>query len=109
MVYTSLRTRFTKLKKMKSGDGRAVKVYETIGVYLGYTVAHYAAMYDIKNLLVLGRVTSGDGGELIISKALEVLKDEFPELVKGLSLRTASERDKRCGQAVAAASLPSLD
>src|ERR1035438_3565959 len=31
---------------MAKGDGRAAKIYETIGVYLGYTILHYADFYD---------------------------------------------------------------
>jgi predicted NBD/HSP70 family sugar kinase len=93
---------------MKSGDARAVKIFETIGVYFGYAVAHYADFYDFRNLLVLGRVTSGPGGEMIIDRAKAVLADEFPELSERIQMRTPDERDKRLGQAVAAASLPVL-
>ena len=39
------------------------------------------------------------------SKVLEI---EFPELATNIQLRTPNEQDKRHGQAVAAASLPSL-
>lgn len=90
------------------GDSRARQVYESLGVWLGYTVAHYAAFYDLKNLLLLGRVTSGAGGELMLAKAIEVLRDEFPEYAETIRFRTPNEKDKRHGQAVAAASLPSL-
>jgi len=91
---------------MAAGDVRARSIYETIGVYFGYSVAHYADFYDIRNLLILGRVTSGEGGEVILEKAAAVLRDEFPELA--IQLRTPDEKDKRHGQAVAAASLPKL-
>jgi len=93
---------------MKSGDAQAAKIFESIGVYFGYAVAHYADFYDLRNLLVLGRVTSGPGGEMIIDRAKAVLADEFPELSKRIRMRTPDERDKRLGQAVAAASLPVL-
>jgi len=53
-------------------------------------------------------VTSGAGGELIVGKANEVLRADFPELAKKLSLHLPDERSKRVGQAVAAASLPKL-
>lgn len=89
---------------MKEGDERARKIYETIGVHFGYTIAHYADFYNIRNLLILGRVTSGDGGQIIIDKAEEVLKAEFPELK--INLCVPDEKTKRHGQAVAAASLP---
>ena len=95
-------------KLMAAGDERARKIYETIGVCFGYSIAHYAEFYDIRVLLILGRVTSGEGGEIIIQKAREVLRAEFPELAARISLRTPDEKDKRHGQAVAAASLPAL-
>jgi predicted NBD/HSP70 family sugar kinase len=91
---------------MAAGDDRAQSVYESIGTVLGYSVAHYADYYDIRNLLILGRVTSGPGGEVILTKAREVLTSEFPELASGIRLAMPDEKDKRHGQAVAAASLP---
>ena len=93
-------------KLMAAGDPRARAIYETIGVCFGYAIAHYADFYEIRNLLILGRVTSGEGGEIIIAKASDVLRDEFPEIA--INLRTPDEKDKRHGQAVAAASLPKL-
>lgn len=93
-------------KLMAEGDERAAAIYQTIGVYFGYSIAHFADFYDIEKLLILGRVTSGQGGEDIIKYAKQVLELEYPELAKKISLRTPSESDKRHGQAVAAASLP---
>jgi predicted NBD/HSP70 family sugar kinase len=92
----------------KQGDPRPPRIFETIGVYLGYALAHYAEMYDFRHLLVLGRVTSGAGGDLIVHKAKEVLRADFPELAKKLSLHLPDEKSKRVGQAVAAASLPEI-
>jgi len=91
---------------MAEGDPRAHAIYETIGTCFGYAVAHYADFYEIRNLLILGRVTSGEGGKVILEKAAAVLRDEFPEIA--IQLRTPDEKDKRHGQAVAAASLPKL-
>jgi predicted NBD/HSP70 family sugar kinase len=93
-------------KLMAAGDVRARRIYETIGTCFGYTIAQYADFYDLRVLLILGRVTSGEGGEIIIAKASEVLRAEFPELAERIALRTPDEKDKRHGQAVAAASLP---
>ena len=101
-----------KLKQVQSlmaqGDERARKIYETIGTYLGYAVAHYADFYDFRNVLILGRVTSGPGGDLIIAVAKEVLATEFLELSKRIAFHIPDEKDKRHGQAIAAASLPKL-
>jgi predicted NBD/HSP70 family sugar kinase len=93
---------------MAAGDQRAHKIYETIGVYLGYNIAHYADFYEIRNLLVLGRVLSGPGGDLILVTAGQVLKEEFPALAAQIRFHIPGEKEKRHGQAVAAASLPSI-
>ena len=93
---------------MAQGDVRARKIYQTIGTYLGYTIAHYASFYDFDHVLILGRVTSGEGGDVILSGAKDVLKAEFPELANRIAFHTPDENDKRHGQAVAAASLPQI-
>ena len=95
-------------KLMAAHDDRARKIYQTIGVYLGYSIAHFADFYEIRNLLVLGRVMTGEGGDLILSTAGEVTKAEFPALAQSIHVHTPGETEKRHGQAVAAASLPSL-
>ncbi len=96
-------------KLMAAGDKRAAKIYSTIGTYLGYTIAHYADFYEIRKMLLLGRVTSGQGGNIIIEKAREILATEFPELERQIEIITPNEKDKRHGQAVAAASLPRIE
>ena len=93
---------------MAKGDDRAAKIYETIGVYLGYSMAHYADFYDFRQALILGRVTTGKGGDIVISRAEEVLKKEFPEVAAKIELRVPDEKSRRVGQAVAAASLPAV-
>jgi predicted NBD/HSP70 family sugar kinase len=90
------------------GDERARLIFETIGVYLGYGVACYADYYDIRQLLILGRVTSGEGGPIILARAREVLQAEFPELAAQVTMDLPDEMARRVGQAVAAASLPEL-
>ena len=93
---------------MKKGDERAAKIYETIGVYLGYTIPHYADFYDFAHMLILGRVTTGEGGDIVLSKAREVLGREFPEMADAIEMHVPDEKTRRVGQAVAAASLPKL-
>ena len=93
---------------MKEGDDRARQIYQTIGTYLGYGVAHFASFYDLHHVLVLGRVTSGTGGDDIINGARQVLEIEFPELAKQIAFHVPDEHDKRHGQAIAAASLPEV-
>lgn len=93
---------------MADEDYRAAKIYETIGTYLGYGVAHMADFYDIQHILVLGRVTSGAGGDIMLRGAREVLAVEFPDLADQITFHVPDEKDKRHGQAIAAASLPTL-
>ena len=95
-------------KLMAKGDARALNIYQTIGTYLGYAIAHYAEFYDIRHLLILGRVTTGQGGEVILHGAKDVLVREFPELASKIALQMPDEKSKRHGQAMAAASLPVL-
>lgn len=93
---------------MAQGDARARSIYETIGTYFGYTIAHYADFYDFRHLLLLGRVLSGEGGNLILEVGQRVLQDEFPEIAERVQMHTPGEEEKRHGQAVAAASLPEI-
>lgn len=90
---------------MAKNDSGVAKIYETIGVYLGYAIAHYADFYDFEHMLILGRVTTGHGGDIVLEKAREVLAEEFPDLDK-IKLHVPDEKSRRIGQAVAAASLP---
>lgn len=91
---------------MEKDDPRARQVFESVGVCFGYTVAHYLDFYDIGHLLMLGRVTSGKGGDLVLETARRVLREEFPTLAGGVKLVVPDEASRRVGQAIAAASLP---
>ena len=93
---------------MDRGDERAGAIFETIGVTLGFTIPWYQVFYRFSNLLVLGRVMSGPGGKIIVDKAAEVLKAEFPETAARVRLHLLDEKSRRVGQAVAAASLPEI-
>ena len=95
-------------KLMEEGDERALKIYDAIGIYLGYTLAHYAEFYEFQYVLLLGRVTTGPGGEHIITRSKEVMASEFPELAERIKFHFPDETEKRHGQAIAAASLPKI-
>ncbi len=90
------------------GDERARLIFETIGVYLGYALAHYRSYYDLSHVLILGRVTSGEGGSVILERCREVLKAEFPDMAEAVSVNLPDEKARRVGQSVAAASLPAI-
>ena len=95
-------------KAMAEGDQRAADIYDTIGAYFGYAIAFYTEFYDIKHVLIMGRVTSGEGGQILLNRAQEVLDKEFPELAKKIQLHIPDENSRRVGQSVAAASLPEI-
>lgn len=92
-------------KLNENDDPRAQKIFETIGTYLAYAIAYYSVFYRIKHILLLGRVTSGKGGNIILEKAKAVLKDEFP-MYAHINITMPDEESRRVGQSIAAASLP---
>lgn len=93
----------------ENGDERALQIFQTIGVYLAHTLAHFSQHYAIKHVLLLGRVMSGIGGEWILKLAKEVLASEFAELSDQIQISIPDDRLRRHGQAIAAASLPSIN
>ena len=93
---------------MAENDPRAAAIYDTIGVYFGYAIAYYSLFYDIKHVLIMGRVTSGEGGVIILDRANKVLAEEFPELAEKCQLHIPDESSRRVGQSIAAASLPEI-
>lgn len=94
--------------KLEAGHPGAVQIWESIGIYLGYAIAHYTDFYDLKHVLLLGRCTSGRGGPLILRGAQAVLKEEFADLAARIHLHLPDEHSRRVGQAIAAASLPQV-
>ena len=93
-------------KLMEEGSAAAAQVYESIGVYLGHTLAYYYDLYGCRHVLLLGRVMSGKGGDLILATAKRVLADEYPELEGKILPELPDEKFRRVGQSMAAASLP---
>ena len=93
-------------KLMDVNDPKAAAIYHTMGVYLGYALAQYREFYDFEHLLMLGRVTTGPGADLMIRKAKEVLHKDFQALEDKITIHLPGEKEKRHGQAMAAASLP---
>ena len=95
-------------KLMEEGSEAAAKVYESIGVYLGHTLAYYHDLYGCRHVLLLGRVMSGKGGDLILATAQKVLDDEYPDVAAVLKAELPDEKFRRVGQSMAAASLPEI-
>ena len=111
----ALSERLTPAEKLKEvqklaeqGLPYALEIFKSIGVYLGHTLCLYERLYDIRSLIVLGRVASGVGGELIVAECRRVLKEEYPELAQKLCVMLPDEKFRRVGQSMAAASLPEV-
>ncbi len=96
-------------EKLEAGYEGAWKIWQSMGYYLGYTIAHYADFYELKHVLILGRCTSGQGGPLMLEGAHEVLRSEFPELAAKINIQLPDEKSRRVGQSIAAASLPAIN
>lgn len=95
-------------EKLEAGHEGAVQIWQTMGIYLGYALAHYSDFYPLDHVLILGRCTSGSGGTLMLDTATDVLWAEFPELADSVQLHLPDEKSRRVGQAIAAASLPEI-
>ena len=111
----ALAERLTPAEKLKEvqklaaqGVSYAQDIFKSIGVYLGHTLCLYEMFYDIRNLILLGRVASGVGGELIVAECQRVLNEEYPELAQKLCVMLPDEEFRRVGQSMAAASLPEV-
>merc|ERR1712203_1201659 len=89
------------------GEPQCRKLYETVGVYLGYGLAQYCEFYKIDHVMILGRVSKGSGGDLMLGTAKKVLETEFPE-IGAINFHTADDHFKAVGQCIAAAALPAL-
>jgi len=95
-------------EKLEAGHVGARQIWETMGVYMGYAIAHYADFYELRHILILGRCTSGKGGQIILDGANVVLAEEFPELAARIHIQLPDEKSRRVGQSIAAASLPAV-
>ena len=84
-------------------------MFRDIGIYLAYTVVQYNHFYDLKHLMLLGRVMSGKGGDTTLATCQEVLQDEFPEIYSKVEIMLPDENTRRVGQSAAAASLPQIE
>lgn len=84
------------------------EIYKTMGYYVGFGLAFYHEFYDFEEVLLLGRVMSGEGGKIIVEYANQVIKEYFQEISKKIHISLPDEKSRRVGQSVAAASLVKL-
>ncbi len=95
-------------KLMEVEGSPAEAIYRSIGVYLGHSLALYHTWYGFRHVLLLGRVMSGRGGDIILSEAKRVLSDEYAGIAALINVALPDEKSRRVGQSVAAASLPEV-
>ena len=95
-------------KLMEQPGSPAEAIYRSIGVYLGHSLALYHHFYGFKHVLLLGRVMSGRGGDIVLDTCKRVLADEYPEIAGKINPTLPDEKARRVGQSVAAASLPEI-
>ena len=93
---------------MEKHEEIALKIYLMIGRYLANAAAWYREFYDYSNLMILGRVTSGFGGEIILNTARMGLEALDPALAEQIDIFMPDEKARRLGQSVAAAQIPEL-
>lgn len=93
---------------MEEGDDRAAAIYRSIGVYLAHSLALYHGLYGFRNVLLLGRVMSGKGGDTLLASCRKVLENEYPQIYSSINIALPDERFRRVGQSAAAASLPEI-
>lgn len=95
-------------ERLEAGHEGALDIWRSMSFFLGYALAHYADFYDLRHVLLLGRCTSGSGGDILLDGAREVFASEFPELGEQINIQLPDEATRRVGQSIAAASLPAL-
>ena len=93
---------------MEKREELALRVYLMIGRYLANAAAWYHEFYDYQNLMILGRVTSGFGGSVILETAKMGLEALDPALAEQIDIFMPDEKARRLGQSVAAAQIPEL-
>ncbi|MEA4948012.1 MAG: ROK family protein [Oscillospiraceae bacterium] len=92
----------------EEGEGGARGIFASIGAYLAHTLSLYCHFYTVRHFLVLGRVTSGVGGTLVVDECNRILREEYPALAAAMRVTLPDEKTRRVGQSVAAASLPRI-
>ena len=88
---------------IEKNNEKACEIFKTIGAYLGYTIPYYLQFYDIKRIIILGRLTSGKSGQIIADTAKKVLSSEFKDICEKIEIVLPNESEKRVGQAITVA------
>lgn len=85
----------------EADDSRAADIFTRLGDYAAYTLLWFRVFYDFDIAIFMGRVTSGNGGDTLIARAKEVLKQEGSDI----QIELPDEMSRRLGQSYTAALL----
>lgn len=88
----------------QKGDWRAEAVFAELGRLLGLTLPWYRRLTGCEAVLLLGRVISGRGGDLLV----DACRNTLCGLENRLEILLPDESFRRLGQAAAAAMLPTI-
>lgn len=91
-------------KETNRGDPRACGIFAELGRMLGMTMPWYRRLTGCESVLLLGRVISGRGGELLVKACRETLQ----QMGQRVEILLPDETFRRLGQAAAAALLPNI-
>lgn len=93
---------------MAEDDNRAAAIFRSIGVYLGHSLGLYYSFYGCRNVLLMGRVMSGKGGDIVLEYAKKTLREDYG-YITDMNAALPDEKTRRVGQSAAAASLPVIE
>lgn len=92
--------------ELERGDQLTLDLWQSMGCYLGYAIAHYANFYNISDVVIFGRCVSFKGGEILKQVSEDVLATEFKNYIsKSINVHLPDERFRRIGQAQTAANI----
>ena len=91
-------------KEAEDGNKTVLKAYQDMAEYLSSAILFYHRFFKFESVLLLGRVMSGIGGEIMTKRTEEVLKENH----LAVEVFTANEKFKRLGQSYIAAGLPEI-
>lgn len=91
-------------KMAEEGNKIVLDAYHDMGIYLGSAIMFFTMFYKIDSVMLLGRVLTGKGGEILTNTASSYLKE------RGVNIEvfTCDENFKRLGQSYIAASMPRI-
>lgn len=101
-------------KLAEEGNSGAIELFEMIGYYLAVAVVEFYDYFGMEHVVLFGRVTTGIAGEILFSRAKQVLENKFNDFAGKIQLHLPTTHkmnaniSREFGQAIAAAYLSSI-